>query len=77
MAYITVESDTASLNVELLPDGRVRHGDAVFTLDELRRGEWRVAADGRAIRAWENGAKTLGFCPFTRRSSGDSQKIVS
>ena len=57
MAYITVESDTASLNVELLPDGRVRHGDAVFTLDELRHGEWRVAADGRAIRVWAAGTR--------------------
>jgi len=57
VAYIRVESDTASLNVELLPDGRVRHGDAVFTLDELGHGEWRVAADGRAIRVWAAGTR--------------------
>jgi acetyl/propionyl-CoA carboxylase alpha subunit len=49
---IPVHSGTASSNTEVLPDGRLQIGDAIFAADELGAGYWRVVSGDRADRLW-------------------------
>jgi acetyl/propionyl-CoA carboxylase alpha subunit len=55
VALITVDGRESSLSIELLPDGRVRIGDAVLTVADLGNGEWRAVSNGGAVRMWAAG----------------------
>lgn len=57
MAHISIESGASRVNVELLPDGRARVGDAVFAVDNLGGGQWRVLWDGTAVHLWAAGSR--------------------
>jgi hypothetical protein len=47
-----VRAGTVNLSVELLPDGRLRIGEAMFAADELGGGCWRVLSGDRVARLW-------------------------
>jgi acetyl/propionyl-CoA carboxylase alpha subunit len=55
VAHISIESGDASLNVDLLPDGRARVGDRVVAVHDLGGGAWRVVADSKVFHLWMAG----------------------
>ncbi len=57
MAHISIESGASRVHAELLPDGRVRVGDAVYAVEDLGGGHWRVLSDGKAVQLWVAGSR--------------------
>jgi 3-methylcrotonyl-CoA carboxylase alpha subunit len=57
VAHISIESNSCRLKIELLPDGRLRVGDAVFTSEDLGGGAWRIVSDGKAVCLWAAGPR--------------------
>jgi biotin carboxyl carrier protein len=57
VAHISIESGTSSVTVELLPDSRARVGNAIFTVEDLGGGQWRVLSDGKAVHLWAAGSR--------------------
>jgi acetyl/propionyl-CoA carboxylase alpha subunit len=86
MAKLIRSSD---LDVELLPDGRLRAGDAVFTAQDLGAGAWRVVADGKAVYLWIAGPREhpwvyfdgivyrpqVGHTPATRQQRDEAASL--
>jgi len=59
-----VEAGEASLTVEVAPDGTLHIAGAAVAVEDLGRGEWRVAIDGivhRLYAAGPSGAQWIWF----------------
>jgi 3-methylcrotonyl-CoA carboxylase alpha subunit len=57
MAHISIEAGRSKLNVERLPDGRMRVGDEVFAVEDLGGGAWRAVSQGTAASLWAAGPR--------------------
>jgi 3-methylcrotonyl-CoA carboxylase alpha subunit len=57
MAHISIEAGRSTLNVERLPDGRVRVGDVVFAVEDLGGGAWRAVSQAGAASLWAAGPR--------------------
>jgi acetyl/propionyl-CoA carboxylase alpha subunit len=57
VAHISIEAGASTLRAELLPDGRVRVGDAIFAVEDLGGGVWRATSEAGAASLWAAGSR--------------------
>jgi 3-methylcrotonyl-CoA carboxylase alpha subunit len=57
VAHISIEAGASRLRAELLPDGRVRVGDAIFAVEDLGGGVWRATSEAGAASLWAAGSR--------------------